>query len=174
VINQTKAAIALAAAMLLAPTGAMAIEPPMLVSGGQLDSAFPGADVYIGTPSSPAVPATPACAVAERYVALINAGKYAEVAALYADTAAFLEPMRPTLRGRAEIDAFYTSRIGAMAPKIAATSYLGNDAECVVALALQTAIAGQQRWVMVSVDHFIIGADGKIASMTAYARPTRS
>ena len=173
-ISGRKAALALVAAMLLAPTGAQAIEPPMLVSGGQLDPAFPGADVYIGTPASPAVPATPACAMAERYVTLINAGKYAEVAALYADTATFLEPMRPTLRGRAEIDAFYTSRIGAMAPKIAATSYLGNEAECVVALALQTTIAGQPRWVMVSVDHFIIGADGKIASMTAYARPARN
>ena len=165
--------LALAGALLLSPVSGQAIEAPMQIAGGQLDPAFPGADVFIGTPSSPVVPATPACAMAERYVTLINAGKYAEVAALYADTATFLEPMRPTLRGRAQIDAFYTQRIGAMAPKIAAVSYLGNASECMVALALQTEIAGQQRWVLVSVDHFILGADGKIASMTAFARPVR-
>lgn len=173
-MSRRKAGTALAGALLLAPAGAQAIEAPMQIAGGQLDPAFPGADVYIGTPASPAVPATPACAMAERYVTLINAGKYAAVAALYADTATFLEPMRPTLRGRAEIDAFYTKRIGAMAPKIRAVSYLGNDSECMVALALQTPIAGQQRWVLVSVDHFILDADGRISSMTAYARPMRS
>lgn len=163
----------MAASALLWGAGAQAIEAPMVVAGGQLDPAFPGADVYIGTPAVPAVPATRACAMARRYVELINAGKYAEVAALYADSATFLEPMRPTLRGREQIDAFYTRRIGAMAPKIAATSYLGDERECMVALALQTEIAGQQRWVMVSVDHFILGADGRISSMTAYARPAR-
>ncbi len=174
-MSQRRAAIVLAGAMLLAAaTNAQAIATPMLIAGGQLDPAFPGADVYIGKPASPAVPATPACAMAERYVGMINAGKYAEVAALYADTATFLEPMRPTLRGRAEIDAFYTSRIGAMAPKIAAVSYLGNDRECVVALALEAPIAGQPRWVLVSADHFILGADGRIASMTAFARPARN
>ncbi len=153
---------------------ASAIETPMIIAGGQLDPAFPGADVYIGMPAVPSVPPGPACAMAQRYVELINAGKYAEVAALYADNATFLEPMRPTLRGREAIDAFYTRRIGAMAPRIAAVSYLGNDRECMVALALETEIAGQKRWALVSVDHFILDTDGKIASMTAFARPVRS
>lgn len=173
-MSRRGAGLALAGALLLPSAPGQAIETPMLIAGGQLDPAFPGADVYIGTPATPVVPATAACAMAERYVTLINAGKYAAVAALYADNATFLEPMRPTLRGRAEIDAFYTSRIGAMAPQIRAVSYLGNDSECMVALALQTTVGGQLRWVLVSVDHFILAADGRISSMTAFARPARS
>lgn len=151
----------------------MALEPPMIIAGGQLDSAFPDADVYRATPATPAVPPGRACALAERYVALVNAGKYLEVAALFADDATFLEPMRPTLHGRAEIDAFYTKRIGAMAPQVMGVSYFGNDSECMVELALHTEIGGQMRWVLVSIDHFILGGDGKVQSMTAFARPAR-
>ena len=151
----------------------MAIEKPMIVAGGQLDPVFPIADVYIGTPATPAVPPGRACALAAHYVALVNAGKYLEVAALFADDATFLEPMRPTLHGRAEIDEFYTKRIGGMAPQVMGVRYFGNDSECMVELALQTEIAGQQRWVLVSIDHFILGDDGKVISMTAFARPVR-
>jgi steroid delta-isomerase len=157
----------------LAGVIAMAVQSPMIVAGGQLDPAFADADVYIGTPAVPAVPPGRACALAARYVDLVNAGKYAEVAALYADDATFLEPMRPTLHGRQEIDAFYTKRIGGMAPQIRAVSYFGDDSECMVELALHAQIAGQMRWVLVSIDHFILGADGKVKSMTAFARPAR-
>lgn len=160
-------------ALALVPASARAIEPPMVVAGGHLDPAYPGADVYRDTPAEPALPPGRACALAARYVALVNAGDYAGVAALYADDATFLEPMRPNLHGRAEIDAFYTRRIGAMQPRVAAVSYLGDDRECMVELALQTAIAGRPRWVLVSIDHFILAPDGRIRSMAAFARPTR-
>ena len=163
----------LLALTLLAPGTAMAFQSPMIVAGGQLDPAFPSADVYIGTPAAPAIPPGPACAMAQRYVELVNAGKYAEVAALYADDATFLEPMRPTLQGRAQIDEFYIKRIGGMAPQIMAVSYFGDESECMVELALRSDIAGQLRWVLVSIDHFILGADGKIKSMIAFARPVR-
>lgn len=167
----------LAGAMLaltpFAAGAAMAIEARMIVPGGQLDPAFPDADVYIGTPPDPMVPPGRACEVARKYVELVNAGKYAEVAALYHDNATFLEPMRPNLQGRAEIDEFYIKRIGGMAPQIRAIAYFGNDSECMVELALQTEMGGQPRWVLVSMDHFIVGADGKIVSMTAFARPQR-
>jgi len=146
---------------------------PMIVPGGQLDPAFPDADVYIGTPKAAAVPAGRACAVAERYVSLINAGDYAGVAQLFADNATFLEPMRPTLRGRAQIDEFYTRRIGSMKPKIIAVTYLGGGAECMITLTRQVEIGGQPRYVLVSVDHFLVGEDGKILSMAAFARPER-
>lgn len=152
----------------------MAETPAMIIPGGQLDPAFPGADIYRETPPAPRVPRGRACAVAARYVALVNAGKYLEVAALFADDATFLEPMRPTLHGRAEIDAFYTRRIGAMAPQVRAVSYFGNDRQCLVELALQIEIGGAKRWALVSMDHFILGADGKLASMIAFARPVRS
>lgn len=166
------------AAVLLAlsPIGgglAMAMDLPMTIPGGQLDPAYPDADVYLGEPDNPAPPPGRACGLAKRYVDLVNAGKYAEVAALYADDATFLEPMRPTLHGRTEIDHFYTKRIGAMAPTVRAVKYFGDDNECMVELALQTEIAGRKRWVLVSMDHFILDAEGKVKSMTAFARPVR-
>ncbi len=152
----------------------MAEAAPLVAPGGLLDPAFPDADVYIGTPESPSVPPGKACEVAARYVELVNAGKYADVAALYADDASFLEPMRPNLQGREEIDNFYIKRIGSMAPEVMAVAWFGNETECVVDLALKTKINEEDRWVLVSVDHFIVGPDGKIKSMTAFARPTRS
>jgi hypothetical protein len=145
----------------------------MVIPGGQLDPAYPDADVYIGTPRPAKAPPGRACAVAQRYVELINGGDYAGVAALYADDATFLEPMRPTLHGRAQISAFYTQRIGSMKPQIMAVSYLGNDSECVVTLTRRVEIDGRQRYVLVSVDHFLINSDGKILSMAAFARPAR-
>jgi len=158
----------------VAATTAMAADKPLVAPGGLLDPAYPDADVYIGTPERPAVPPGKACEVAARYVELVNAGKYAEVAALYADDATFLEPMRPNLHGREQIDEFYTKRIGAMQPQVIAVAYFGSDTECVVDLALQTKMGDADRWVLVSVDHFIIGPDGKIRSMTAFSRPLRS
>lgn len=166
--------IAAALLSLALPGGALALEPPMIIAGGQLDPAFPNADVYLGTPATPTVPPGRACALAQRYVELVNMGKYLEVAALFADDATFLEPMRPTLHGRAQIDAFYTKRIGAMAPQVMGVSYFGNDSECMVELALQTLIREEKRWVLVSIDHFILSEDGKVQSMTAFARPPRS
>lgn len=167
----------LIAALLLAitaPGAALALEPPMTIAGGQLDPAFPNADVYLGTPATPTVPPGRACALAQRYVELVNAGKYPEVAALFADDATFLEPMRPSLHGRAEIDAFYIKRIGAMAPQVMGVSFFGNDSECMAELALQTEIGGDKRWALVSIDHFILSEDGKVKSMTAFSRPPRS
>ncbi|MCB2058982.1 MAG: nuclear transport factor 2 family protein [Novosphingobium sp.] len=154
--------------------GTHAMEAPMIIAGGELDPAYyQGADVYLATPRPPDVPPVRACKLAESYIALVNAGEYAAVAALYADNATFLEPMRKTLRGREEIEAFYTGQIGSMKPILAAVSYLGNDRECMVEIALQTEIGGEPRFVLVSIDHFILGADGKIVSMTAFGRPPR-
>ncbi|MDG2005597.1 MAG: nuclear transport factor 2 family protein [Novosphingobium sp.] len=167
--------VAAALIMTGATTSSAAEAPgkPLIAPGGLLDPAYPDADVYIGIPESPDVPPGKACEIGARYVELVNAGKYAEVAALYADDATFLEPMRPNLHGRKQIDEFYTKRIGAMAPQVMAVSWFGNETECLVDLALQTKIDGADRWVLVSVDHFIVGADGKIKSMTAFARPQR-
>ena len=45
--------------------------------------------------------------------------------------------------------------------------------ECMVELALRTEMAGQQRYVLVSIDHFILNEEGRIRSMAAFARPLR-
>ena len=168
-----------AGAALLAFSPAVAAEPdgtgdvPFMVAGGHLDPAYPDADVYIGKPAEPSVPPGKACAVAQRYVELVNARDYAGVAALFAEDATFLEPMRPTLQGHDQINAFFTRRIGAMTPEVMAVTYLGDERDCMIELALKIEIGGKDRWVLVSIDHFILGEDGKIASMAAFARPAR-
>lgn len=153
---------------------AMAIEAPMAIAGGTLDPAFPGADVYLGLPQSAAVPPGPACDAARRYVELVNSGDAAAVSALYADDAFILEPMRRTIRGRMEIDEFYATRLAQMRPQLIAVSFLGNESECMVELANRTEIGGRQRHVLVSIDHFILGANGKVANMVAFVRPPRN
>jgi hypothetical protein len=167
------AVLALAAAG-FPSTGVAMPNSAMIVPGGELDPAFPGADVFISTPRQPTIPPGRACEAARRYVELINAGDYSGVAALYADDATFLEPMRPTLHGRQQIDEFYNKQIGAMKPRIVGVSFLGGETECMVLLALRTEIDGQERYVMVSVDHFLVNAEGRIVSMIAFARPPRT
>ena len=50
----------------IAAGAAMTTERPMIIPGGQLDPAFPNADVYVGTPDHPAPPPGRACALAAR------------------------------------------------------------------------------------------------------------
>lgn len=144
---------------------------PMTIAGGTLDPAFAQSDVYLETPPSAPVPPGRACQLAARYVALVNGGDYLGAAALYADDATFLEPMRPSLKGRAQIDEFYTKTIGGMKPHVIAVAYTGGDRECMVALANRFVVDGKPRYALASVDHFILRGDGKIDSMVAFARP---
>ncbi|MCX7864517.1 MAG: nuclear transport factor 2 family protein [Novosphingobium sp.] len=162
----------LGAVMLLSAVAAEA--SPMIAPGGLLDPAFADADVYIGKPESPPPPSGKACRIAARYVELVNAGSYAEVAALFAENATLLEPMRLSLQGRRQIEDFYVRRIGSMAPEVMAVAWFGNETECIVELARKSSIKGQERWVLVAADHFIIGPDGRIRSMTAFTRPPRT
>jgi hypothetical protein len=159
--------IALAALM----GGTTAMAGPMTVAGGALDPAYDKADVYLETPPSAPVPPGRACQLAARYVGLINAGDYLGAAALFHDDATFLEPMRPSLKGRAQIDEFYTKVIGGMKPHVIAVAYTGDDRECMVALANRTQLDGKERYHLASVDHFILRDDGKVDSMVAFARP---
>lgn len=155
------------------PIQAAPSNTPMRIAGGDLDPAITDAEVYIGTPRSATPPAGRACAVAARYVETVNNGDYAATAALFADDATFVEPMRPILRGRAQIDEFYTKRIGTMKPAIIAVAYQGDDRECLITLTTRIEVAGEPRWALVSVDHFILNDAGKVSSMVAFARPMR-
>jgi hypothetical protein len=152
-------------------TGGTAMAAPMTIAGGTLDPAFADIDVYLEKPPSAPVPPGRACQIAARYVELINAGNYLGAAALYHDDATFLEPMRPNLKGRAQIDEFYTKYIGGMKPHVIAVAYTGDDHQCMVALANRFVKDGKERYALASVDHFILRADGKVDSMVAFARP---
>ena len=159
----------IALAALLGGTSAMA--GPMTIAGGTLDPAFAKADVYLETPASAPVPPGRACQLAARYVELINGGDYLGAAALFHDDATFLEPIRPSLKGRAQIDEFYSKMIGAMKPHVIAVAYTGDDHQCMVALANRFEVDGKPRYALASVDHFILREDGKVDSMVAFTRP---
>jgi ketosteroid isomerase-like protein len=165
------AGLAIAAIAALSP--AQAIERGMVIAGGELDPAIPGADVYLTTPAIAAPPAGKACALAARYTDLVTAGKAEEVANLYADDAIILEPSRENVRGIAEIREFYRVRLSTMQPQIVGVAYTGDEHDCMVALAAKRQMQGQTRYVLVSVDHFTLGEDGKAIRMVAFARPPR-
>lgn len=163
-----KAMLALAA---LTMTGGTTMAAPYIIPGGALDPAFDKADIYLETPPAAPVPPGKACQVAARYVELINGGDYLGAAALYHDDATFAEPMRPNLKGRKQIDDFYTRYIGGMKPHIIPVAYTGDDHQCMVALSNQVMIDGKPRYALASVDLFTLRADGKVDSMVAFGRP---
>lgn len=144
---------------------------PITIAGGQIDPAFPDADIYLAPPPPGEVPPGRACRVAQRYLELVNSGDYHAIVDLFADDAAVLEPMRATARGRAEIDAFYSRTIGPMRPRIVGVSYSGDDKSCYLTNVREHEIAGQKRYALASVNHFLVNAKGKVVSMVAFSRP---
>jgi SnoaL-like domain len=163
--------LGLASAILIgaAPAGAA----PVVIAGGALDPAYTQADVYLDTPPAPPVPAGPACAAARAYVELHQAGRYAEVADLFSDDAALLEPSRLDVRGKAGITRFYVDAIGRLKPDIVGVFYLGDATDCMVELAVRQMIDGKLRYRLASMDHFTVDASGKVIRMVAFQRPSK-
>ena len=165
---------------LIAAALALAAAPPVQaasgpsIPGGAHDPRYPGAEVYVGVPQRAAPGEGKACAVAAAYVDGVNAGRLREVADLFADDALLLEPSRRTWRGIEQIRSFYEGQIGRMRPTVVPVAFLGNDRECMVELASLTDLGGgDRRYALVSIDHFILDAAGKVATMVAFARPAR-
>lgn len=154
--------------------GALAAPSAPTVPGGAIDTRVTGAEVYLAKPERAKPPAGRACALAQAYVDHINAGRYRDAADLFAADAILFEPTRRTYRGLAEIRTFYEGQIGKMRPEVVPVSYLGDDRDCMVELATRTDIGGEQRYALVSIDHFTLDANGKAARMIAFARPPRT
>lgn len=165
----------IAAAALLAAATAAAAGPAakVTVAGGELDPAITAMDVYLRKPTRAEAPATRACQAAKAYVELADAGRFDEMPGLFAEEAVVMDPAGRILRGQSEIRGFYEGPIRQMKPRLVAVSYVGDDADCMVELAALKPVDGQPRWVLVSVDHFTMAADGKVARMVAFARPPR-
>lgn len=172
-----KKALALPAIALLwtgCGMAAPAAEAPassVAIPGGALDMALMDrADVFTSTPQ--AATATGACLIGDEYVKRINAGRYAEVADLFAENGMMLEPIRKApARGREEIRKFYQTVIAPMKPNVIPVSYVGEGRDCVMTLATRYQIDGKDRYVLTSVDHFVLDDEGKALSMLVYARP---
>jgi ketosteroid isomerase-like protein len=140
------------------------------IAGGVLDPDIEGCAVYLGTPEP--AQASPAAKVAERYVQLVQQGRYSELAELFHDDAVFLHPgFRQPRQGRAAIADFYENFIGPMKPDVIAVSYAGEGPDCFVELAVRVTYRGGPRYVLASVDHFRTDGDGKVVFMTVFTLP---
>ena len=139
--------------------------------GGEVDAALADRmDAYVGTPQQ-AAPG-PAYALALTYVELCQAGRYSDLPSLFSDDAVIFPPVRrKPARGRAEIEVFYRDVVAKAAPKIIGVSIVGNGPECFMELALAMEVQGERRYVLSSIDHFTLGADGKFSRMIVYLRP---
>jgi SnoaL-like protein len=153
---------------------APAISAGLPIAGGEIDESFTGADLYLGTPREAEAPKTKACLAAKSYIAKINAGEFPQVVELFADNAIVLDPTRRIMKGRSQIEAFYQGPIRQIRPELIGVAYLGDATDCVVEIARKDTVAGQPRYVLVSVDHFTVDRHGKVIRMVAFARPPRS
>lgn len=168
--NVSKAAVIFFVATLaLGPASAQVV-----VAGGALDPAISDVDVYLDRPVSAEAPAGRACLAAQAYVALVNAGRYAEIPEMFEVDAVMADPGGPIHRSRGEIRGFYEGPIRNMRPEVVAVAYVGDDVDCMVELVNHRPVNGQPRWVLASVDHFTLAPNGKIARMVAFARMTRA
>jgi hypothetical protein len=140
-----------------------------MVAGGALDPSLRPRDVYLDAPAAAVADPATACALAERYVAAVNAGRYADIAALFAPDGIFYEPSQAIARGRAAIEEAQR-RIGRIKPRIVPVAYVGNETDCMVELAVGVRIDGRQRFMLVSIDHFTIDDNGLASRMIAFAR----
>ena len=157
---------------LLAAAPALAETPPLDLAGGPADYTATG-EFFRDVPRSAEPQAGTACMAAKRYLELVNAGRYGEMADLFTPDAVVLEPMRgPSggmARGRAEIDAFYSRRIGAMRPHVIGVAYVGNRTDCMLENAAK--VPPSTRYSLSSINHFTVNRQGKITRMVAFARP---
>lgn len=159
------------AALWLPPQVEAAPQTPSIVPGGALDIQFAGPDVYLVNPVRTKPGAGKACAAAQAYVDSINAGRFGDVADLFAPNGLLLHPPGHSHIGQTEIREFYESTIGPMRPEIVPVGYVGEGRECMVEIAAKIDIGGEHRFMLASVDHFTVSRDGKVTRMISYGRP---
>jgi hypothetical protein len=141
------------------------------IPGGQLDTTISGLDVFIGEPKPADPGTTPACLQAKKYVDTLRAGKYAEMASLFADHATFLDPLRKNVNGHLNIADFYQNTIGPMHLTVVGVAFVGQGSDCILELAVKEKVNGQERYVMGGLDHFTLNAAGKFSRMVVFTRP---
>lgn len=142
----------------------------LLCAQGALAAPVITSDFFASKPPAATVHGK-SCEVAQRYVDIINAGKYGELKTLFADDAVFLTPVGKVLHGPQEIGDFYTSMIGALTPDIVPVSFISDGPACVMELVAKTVKYADKGYQLSAIDHFTVNAEGKIANMIVYVRP---
>jgi hypothetical protein len=144
------------------------------IPGGILDPAFPKADVYKETPKEADPGNVRACQVGKKYLGFLRERKYADMAALFADDAIFLDPLRKSEAGKLDIRTFYEKTVGPWAPKAIGVDFVGSGNECLFLMAVEGTVAGQRRYVLAGLDHFTLNEAGKIKRMIVFSRPAQT
>jgi hypothetical protein len=143
---------------------------PVALPGGRLDPAHRPRDVYLETPVAARHDGSPAAKVAQGYIDLVNARRYGEIAAMFADDGVSLPPSQQVVQGRAALDAFYP-QIAQQGPTLIAVGYTCAGNDCFVEIAAEEDVAGERRFVLVAVNHFTVNEQGLATRMITYARP---
>jgi hypothetical protein len=109
-----------------------------------------------------------ACETPREYVKLINSGRYDAIGGLFSDDAVYMGPGR-TRKGTKEIGEFYQKFLAPMRLQLRAVSYIQEGNDCLVELENKDKKSG--RYVLISIDHFIIDSQGKVSKFIVYLRP---
>ena len=150
----------------------MADDPPLPVPGGDIDPGLADTvDVFCNTPAAASAP--PAWNQAQRYIELVQTRDFAGLPDLFTEDAIIFPPLRrrPAV-GRAEITDFYVNTVAKVCPHVIAVSIHGEGQECFMELATQFEVAGRPRYVLTTIDHFTLAADGRFSRMIVYVRPS--
>ena len=143
---------------------------PVRLPGGTLDPAHRPRDVYAETPTAAQHDGSPAAKIAQRYIDLVNARRYDEISAMFADEGVSLPPSQQVVQGRAALDEFYP-QIAQVGPRLIAVGYTSAGNDCFVEIAAEEEVDGARRFVLVAVNHFTVNEQGLAMRMITYARP---
>ena len=121
------------------------------------------------------------CDVPQRYVALIQAGRYDELAQLFAEDAEFMNPLGDVLRGRNVIGAFYSAFLSDVRPMVRGVRHVWNEKARVCVFELESRMRRQDdgKWIndpdaeysLSAIDRMEINDAGLIQQMTVYTAP---
>jgi hypothetical protein len=143
---------------------------PVGLPGGSLDPAHRPRDVYVETPVAARHDGSPAAKVAQGYIDLVNARRYDEISAMFADDGVSLPPSQQVVQGRAALDEFYP-QIVQTGPRLIAVGFTSAGNDCFVEIAAEEDVDGARRYVLVAVNHFTVNDQGLATRMITYARP---
>lgn len=167
--DKRAAPLAWAMASCVLAGGFPAAAAPIDFPGGQIDSALlDQGEIYIGEPQ-PAV-APPGCEVAEKYVAVQNAGHYDKVAELFTPDALFMHGRGAPMVGQAAINRFYTQQIQSVKVRIVPVSYAATPGVCLVQLAIAVMGSERPQYYSAAIDQFFLAPDGRAKMMMPYGR----
>jgi SnoaL-like domain len=106
-----------------------------------------------------------------RYLALINAKRYGEIASIFAEDAVFLAPTGDTIRGREAINEFYSAGLEKISPvSVWASSQVTEGNCCVIEISATLPDEPEDKPRTV-VDHFTVDDAGEVVRMAVYLRP---